>query len=54
MEKLKASKLIGEIEQLKEKQKELLKANILDINKTNIINKRMFEIREQLKKNKNK
>lgn len=42
--------LIKEFEQLKEQQRKLLKSRVLDVPALNKVNKRMFEIREQLKR----
>lgn len=45
-------KLLKELETLKGEQRQLLKERFLNVPKLNIINKRMFEIREQLKQSK--
>lgn len=42
--------LIKELDELKEQQRKLLKSKILDVPAINKVNKRMFEIREELRK----
>ena len=42
--------LLKELEELKEQQTMIMKAKNLDVYALNIINKRMFEIREELRK----
>ena len=44
------NELLKELESLKIEQKKVLKAKFLNVAKLNKINKRMFEIREQLKR----
>ena len=45
-----ANELLKELESLKVEQKKVLKEKFLNVAKLNKINKRMFEIREQLKR----
>lgn len=44
------NELLKELAQLKAEQKQVLKERFLNVAKLNTINKRMFEIREQLKR----
>ena len=42
--------LLQELEELKEQQTKIIKARTLDVLALNTINKRMFEIREEFRK----